>query len=113
MRILKNIFAYLFWIVLSFLIGITYARCIVNPNTVSEEGLWYLLHLFFEIGMIQIGFWVGATIALCFILADIFYLKKKLKNNTKKTVYRLMALLVITLFVVIAHYILEKVIDVI
>ena len=113
MPTIKALITYLFWIVLSLITGIVYARCIINPNAVSEEGLWYLLHLFFEIGMLQVGFWVGLTIAICFILVDIFYLKKKLKNNHKKTLSRLVAFLIITVFVAIVHYILEKGIDVI
>lgn len=113
MRILKHILAYLFWILLSLFIGIGYMRLLLGVNTVSEEGLWYLLHLFFEIGMIQVGLWVGAAIAICFVLLDVFYLRKKLKNNPKKMVIRLVALLTITVLVVIVHYLLEKVIDVI
>lgn len=88
-------------------------RLVIGSNMVSEEGLWYLLHFFFKIGMIQVGLWVGTAIALCFILLDVFYLRKKLKNNSKKTGIRLVVLLIITLLVIIVHYLLEKVIDVI
>jgi len=75
--------------------------------------LGYLLHLFYDIGMIQVGLWVGSAIAICFVLLDVFYLRKKLKNNPKKTIIRLAALLIITVLVALVHYILEKVIDVI
>ncbi|SIS42467.1 hypothetical protein SAMN05421766_101848 [Zobellia uliginosa] len=113
MRILKYILAYLFWTLLSLFIGIGYMRLVLGANTVSEEGLGYLLHLFYDIGMIQVGLWVGSAIALCFVLLDIFYLRKKLKNNPKRTVIRLAVLLMITVLVSIVHYLLEKVIDVI
>jgi len=113
MRILKYILAYLFWTLLSLFIGIGYMRLVLGANTVSEEGLGYLLHLFYDIGMIQVGLWVGSAIALCFVLLDIFYLRKKLKSNPKRTVIRLAVLLMITVLVAIVHYLLEKVIDVI
>ncbi len=113
MQILKHILAYLFWILLSLFIGIGYMRLVLGANTVSEEGLGYLLHLFYDIGMIQVGLWVGSAIALCFVLLDVFYVRKKLKNNPKKTVIRLAVLLIITVLVALVHYILEKVIDVI
>lgn len=113
MRIVKYLLKYLVWIIISLLLGIVYMRLILGPNDVPENGLWYILHLFFEIGMIQVGLWVGAAIAICFVLLDVFYLRKKLKNNPKKTVIRIAVLLVITLFVAMVHYVLEKVIDVI
>lgn len=113
MRISKYILAYLFWTLLCLFIGIGYMRLVLGANTVSEEGLGYLLHLFYDIGMIQVGLWIGSAIALCFVLLDIFYLRKKLKNNPKRTVIRLAVLLMITVLVAIVHYLLEKIIDVI
>ncbi|MFX0558078.1 hypothetical protein ACOCEA_14855 [Maribacter sp. CXY002] len=113
MRIVKQIVAYLLWTVLSFILGIAYMRLFLGPNNVPEEGLWYLLHLFFEIGLIQVGLWGGAIIAFCFIFLDVLYLRNKLINNPKKTIIRLALLLIITVMIAIAHYILEKVIDVI
>jgi RsiW-degrading membrane proteinase PrsW (M82 family) len=110
---LKHIFTYLFWTILSLTIGFGYMRLLLGPNDISEEGISYLLHLFFVIGMIKVGLWVGGAIAICFVSLDIFYLRKKLKNNPKRTVIRLAALLIITVLVAIVHYLLEKVIDVI
>lgn len=113
MQTLKHLLSYLVWIILSLLLGIGYMRFVLGPNTVSEEGLGYLLHLFYDIGMIQVGLWIGGTIAICFVLLDVFYLRKKLKDNPKKMVIRLVVLLMITVLVAIVHYLLEKVIDVI
>ena len=98
---------------MSLFLGIGYMRLVLGPNDVSEEGWWYLLHLFFDIGLVHVGFWIGVAIASCFILLDVFYLQKKLKNNPKKTSIKLISLLGITIMIVIVHYILEKVIDVI
>ena len=69
--------------------------------------------LFLTVGTIKAGLWVGGAIAICFVVLDVFYLRKKLKNNPKKTIIRLAALLIITVLVALVHYILEKVIDVI
>lgn len=113
MHIVKQIVTYLFWTVLSIIFGIVYMRLVLGPNDVSEEGLWYLLHLFFEVGLIQVGLWIGTIIASCFILLDVFYLRQKLRNNPKRTIIRLAILLATTIFVAIVHFILEKVIDVI
>ncbi|WP_437395785.1 hypothetical protein [Flagellimonas lutimaris] len=117
MHLLKHILTYLLWTVLSLLIGIGYMRVVwrlvLGPDAVSEEGWGYLWYLFFAVGTIQVGLWVGAVIAICFVVLDVFYLRKKLKNNPKKTVIRLAVLLIITVLVAIVHYLLEKVIDVI
>ena len=113
MRTLRHILAYLFWIVLSLCLGIGYMRIVLGPNDVSEDGIWYLLHLFFEVGLIQVGLWVGFAIATCFILLDVFYLRKKLTNTVHKSSIRFAVLLAITVVIATAHYLLEKVIDVI
>lgn len=113
MRFLKLILTYFIWTILSLLLGIGYMRLLLGPNDVSEEGMWYLLHLFYDIGLFHVGVWIGVTIASCFILFDVFYLRKKLKNNPKKTTIQLLNLLAITVVVAIVHYTLEKVIDVI
>ncbi|MBN3581920.1 hypothetical protein JYB64_05935 [Algoriphagus aestuarii] len=113
MRFIKLILTYLIWTILSLLLGIAYMRLLLGPNDVSEDGWWYLLHLFFDMGLLHVGFWIGVAIASCFILLDVFYLRKKLKNNPKKTTIQVIALLVITGLIAIVHYFLEKVIDVI
>ncbi|SFU20253.1 hypothetical protein SAMN04489724_0280 [Algoriphagus locisalis] len=113
MRFLKLILTYFIWTILSLLLGIGYMRLVLGPNDVSEEGMWYLLHLFYDMGLFHVGVWIGVAIASCFILLDVFFLRKKLKNNPKKTTIQLLTLLAITVIVASVHYILEKVIDVI
>lgn len=51
--------------------------------------------------------------AFFFIIIDIFFLKKKLKNHPHPTLVRLGALIVVFVLVVLVHYIFEKVIDII
>ncbi|WP_186754061.1 hypothetical protein [Echinicola salinicaeni] len=113
MRFLKLILTYFIWTMLCLLLGMGYMRLVLGPNDVAENGMWYLLHLFFEIGLLHVGFWIGLIIASCFILLDVFYLRKKLKNKPNKKTIQMAVLLVITVVIAIAHYILEKVIDVI
>lgn len=113
MRFLKLILTYLIWTILSLLLGIGYMRLVLGPNDVSEDSWWYLLHLFFDIGLLHVGFWIGVAIGSCFILLDVFYLRKKLKNSPKKTTIKLVTLLAITGLIAIFHYFLEKGIDVI
>ncbi|MCV9387395.1 hypothetical protein [Reichenbachiella ulvae] len=113
MRSFKNIWTYTLWTLLSLLLGIGYMRLVLGSNDSSEEGLGFLLHVFYDFGLMYVGSIVGSVIALCFVLTDIFYLRKKMNNSSKKTATRLVVLMAITAFVVIVHYLLEKVIDVI
>ena len=114
MKTLQQILTYLIWTVIALLLGIGYMRILLGPNDAPKEGLWYLFHVFYNFGMIHIGLRVGAVIAILFIILDVFYLKKKLKNNKWQSfLTRLLFLLGIAMFVGGIHYILEKVIDVI
>lgn len=113
MRFVKLILTYLIWTILSLILGISYMRLVLGPNDFSEDGWWYLLHLFFDIGLLHVGFWIGVAIASSFILLDVFYLREKLKTNPKKISIQLTILLAITGLIAIVHYFLEKVIDVI
>ncbi|WP_109098208.1 hypothetical protein [Aquimarina sp. AU58] len=113
MKALKQVLTYLIWIAVSLILGIVYMRILLGPNKASSDGLWYLLHIFYNLGLLHIGASIGGVIALLFILLDVFYLKKKLKNNIKATITRFMFLIGITMVVAVIHYVLEKVVDVI
>ncbi|MDH7447575.1 hypothetical protein [Aquimarina sp. 2201CG14-23] len=113
MKALKQILVYLIWTITALLLGIGYMRIVLGPNKASTEGLWYLLHIFFDLGLFYVGLVIGVVIAFLFILLDVFYLKKKLKNSIKSNVIRFGFLLVITVFVAVIHYVLEKVVDII
>lgn len=113
MKVLKPIVAYLFWILMSWILGIAYMRILLGTNTFPDEGLGYLLHLFYHWGVVYVGSAIGLLTALLFLLLDIVYFKKKLKNNSHPTLIRWGVLLGILVFVMIAHFMLEKVINVI
>ncbi|PCE66064.1 hypothetical protein B7P33_01820 [Sediminicola luteus] len=93
--------------------GIAYMRVVLGPNDVAAEGLGYLWHMFYQMGLIGVGLRVGAIVALLFITVDVLYLRKRLAQGLKSSLIRLGAIVLITLFVGCLHYILEKVIDII
>ncbi len=114
MKTLKQISTYLIWTAIALLLGIVHMWIVLEPNNESSSGLIQVFgDLIYEFVLIHIGLRIGSIIALLFILIDVFYLKRKLKNNTKSTIIRFLILLAIAVFVGITHYILEKVIDII
>ncbi|PHS08597.1 MAG: hypothetical protein COA88_06435 [Kordia sp.] len=113
-NVLKQILAYLIWIVVALLLGIGYMRILLGPaGEPSSTGFMHLLNLMSNLVLVYVGLIGGSVIALLFIPIDVFYLKKKLKLNKKSTVIRFILLLVIAIVVGVTHYILEKVVDVI
>lgn len=88
-------------------------RIVLGANNIPKEELGYLAHMFYNWGLFHVGLIIGLVITLLFILLDVFYLKKKLKNKGKSTVVQFGLLLIIAITVGIIHYVLEKVIDVI
>lgn len=113
MRILKRIAYYLFWIFIALVLGVGYMRIVLGANEVTSEGLGYLFYLFYNIGLLQVGTIIGSVIAVLFILLEVCYLQKHLKNNTKSMMIRFGILLIISVCIAVIHYLLEKVIDVI
>lgn len=115
MRLAKQILTYLFWTMLSLLIGIIYMRLLLGDIAEDESigGFGYLLKVFYLHGLFLIGLPFGAIIALLFIGIDWFFLRKKRKQGANKIVARITLLLTITAFVAMVHYVLEVVIDVI
>ena len=114
MNILKQILAYLVWIVVSLLLGIGYMWILLGTvGETSSTGFLHLLNLMSNLVLVYVGLIGGSVIALLFILINIFYLKKKLKSNMKSTIIRFFILLVIAIVVGVTHYILEKIVDVI
>ncbi|MFD2562908.1 hypothetical protein [Aquimarina rubra] len=113
MKTLKQIGAYSIWAIIALLLGIGYMRIVLGPNETAKDGLWYLLHVFYDLGLLHVGLVIGVVIAVLFIFLDMVYLKKKLKDRKKSKGIRFLFLLAITMVVGVIHYILEKVIDVI
>jgi hypothetical protein len=113
MTILKQILTYLIWISVSFLSAFGYMRIILGPKPKPSTNWMRMFDGIHDYVMVYIGIIIGAIIALLYILIDIFYLKKKLKNNPKRTIIRFLIIIIIASIVGTTHYIFEKVIDII
>ncbi len=66
-----------------------------------------------DLVLLYVGSIIGAIVAVLYILFDIFYLKKKLENNSRPRLIRFITIIIITTIVGVTHYILEKVVDII
>jgi len=88
-------------------------RIVLKPGPIDSEGFMAVLDLLHEYALFHIGARVGLIIALLFILLDVFYMNKRLKNRANSTIIRLLIMIGISVLVGATHYLLEKVIDVI
>jgi len=112
MKIIKQILNYVLWLLLAFLFAIGYIRIIIGPKSEKLDGI-FIFDLLYNFAFIYTVPIIGGVIGGIFILLDIFYLKKKLNNNTRNFGIRFLIMFPITLIVAVIHYFLEKVIDVI
>ncbi len=115
MKHLKTIAYYLLWTALALLLGLLYLRLIVGapPDEAEYKGLGYILWLFYFFGMFQLVLIIGGTVAVLFIILDLFYLKKRNYFKHKPILKRSGVLVCILIVVAVIHYVLEKVIDII
>tara|TARA_R110000765_G_scaffold366084_3_gene456215 strand:+ start:1365 stop:1706 length:342 start_codon:yes stop_codon:yes gene_type:complete len=113
MKTIKQIVAYVLWIAIALLLGICHMFIVLGPRETGTDFLQVIDMVIYNYALVHVGLYVGAIIALVFVLVDAIYLKRKLKNNNKPTLIRLIVLVSLAIIIGIAHYILEKVIDVI
>jgi len=113
MKIFKQLRYYLFWIIICLLGGLAHMRIVLGPPPKPSKGIMKMFDWIYGVSLVHVGLVVGGIIALLFIVLDIYYLKKKLKDNPKKMGIRFLVVLALTAVVGITHYILEKVVDVI
>ncbi|MDB2462727.1 hypothetical protein N9W61_01320, partial [Algibacter sp.] len=90
MKILKQMFHYLIWIVVAMLIGMGFMRLVLGAKKRLLESWFGRLDFAYDLILVYVGLSIGAVIALIFILTDIFYLKKKLSKDLKSTTIRLL-----------------------
>lgn len=88
-------------------------RIVLGPSPEPSTGFIKMLDWTYGIAMVFVGTIIGGIVALIYILIDVFYLKKRLENNSKRTIICLLIIMIITLIVGTTHYICEKVIDII
>ena len=105
MTILKRILAYLFWTFISILCVFGYLRILLGPKPKTFKGILYILNIFYDYAFFHIGAMIGLGIAIVFILMDILYLNKRLKNIKKASLIRFVILISTTVIVAVTHYI--------
>ena len=84
-----------------------------SPSEINYKGFDVLFGIFYNYGLVYVGTIIGIFIAVFFFIIDYFFLRKWLRLNWNSFFIRILILLLITIFVGIIHYFLEKVIDVI
>ncbi|MBU2930244.1 hypothetical protein [Winogradskyella psychrotolerans] len=113
MTVLKRILNYLIWTILAVIAAFSYMRIILGAKSIDSNGFAKIANIIYDLAFVQIGLILGSIIAIIYILIDIFYLSNRLKNTKKSTIIRLLVIFVIAVIIVITHYVLEKVIDII
>ena len=63
--------------------------------------------------MVYVGLIIGSSIALLFILFDVFYITKRLNNSVNSSTIRFLVMSGIAIIVGAIYYIVENVIDII
>ncbi len=112
-KCLHKIWTYLIWVLLAFLIAFVYMRIILGTSPEPSSDFMRVLDFIYEYAFLHVGAIIGAIISVLFILIDVFYLNKKLRNASHPVLIRFSMLLSISVVIGVIHYILEKVIDVI
>lgn len=112
-KFLSQVLNYAPWVLASVVSGFTYLRLLVGPGPEKREGIWMLFYWIYQFLALRMGFIIGGVIAVVFILTDVFILKSRIGTGLQATAMRALCLFGITLLVAAAHYILEKVVDVI
>ncbi|MFD2914169.1 hypothetical protein [Psychroserpens luteus] len=113
MSVLKRILNYGISTLIAFLCAFIYMHIILGTQPKPSTNFMRMFDWVYEYTFVYIGTIIGIIIAFLFILIDFFYLNHKLKNRRYSTVIRLIIIILIAVFVMTTHYILEKVIDVI
>jgi len=114
MILLKQLLSYICWIIIATLFAYGYMFLIFGPMPEPSDGFFDMIgFIVYHVALLRVGPIIAGIIAILYLLVDIFYLQKKLKEHSKKRVIRFLVMLFITIVVGIVHYMLEKVIDII
>ncbi|EPR70303.1 hypothetical protein ADIWIN_3659 [Winogradskyella psychrotolerans RS-3] len=113
MRILKRILNYSITTGIALLFAFAYMRIILGPKSKDTDWIAKFSNIVYDLAFVYASLILGCIIAVLYILIDVLYTYKKLKNNTNATRIRLLILISLAIVVTATHYILEKVIDVI
>jgi len=112
-KFIYRILGYLFSILFSFLLAFIYMKIALGSKQEETTDLIRFLNWFYDIILFHIVPITGSIIASIYILLDIFYFHKRLKNASYSSGIRLLIITAIAIIVGISHYVLEKVFDII
>ncbi|MEO9953510.1 hypothetical protein [Nonlabens sp.] len=112
MRIIKQILIYLLWYLLALFFGFLHMRIMLGPQPVYNDSYLSILNWLYEVALIVSTSIMGSTIAVLFILLDLFYLRKKLSGNPRHLIIRIAIMIAITLMVIGLHYLYNYIFDV-
>jgi hypothetical protein len=113
MHILKQIVSYSIWSIIALLLAFVYIRIVLGAQQESSTVFMAMFSWLYEYTFVYIGVIIASTITFLFILIDVFYLNKKLKNSKVPIIFRFFIIVTISILVSVTHYMLEKVIDII
>lgn len=88
-------------------------RIILGARQEPSLGFNCFLDLLYEYPFFYIGAMIACVIASLFIITDVFYLNKKLKNVKNSTRIRFLIIVILMIILGTLHYFLERVADVI
>lgn len=109
----KIIWDYAWWTMFALLLGIGYMYLVLGPLP-ETKNLWdFLFGKIYLFGLLRIGLIIGGIVAILFMLVDVFLINKRQIFGMHKVRVRMLALLIILVFVTTIHYLLEKTIDLI
>ena len=112
-KYVSRILNYIGWALLAFLIAFVYTRIILGAKPDPSTGLMKVLDFIYKYAFVYMGAIIGSIIATLYILVDVLYLSKRLKNTAHSTIIRLLIVITISIIVGTTHYMLERVVDII
>ena len=108
-----KILSYFVWTVLAFLFVFGHMQIVLGINRESPSWLGSPFDQIYEFAFLGVVAIIASIIMLLYVMLDVFYLNKKLKNSAFPSINRLWIFITICMLVVVIHYVLEKVMDVI
>ena len=113
MNILKKLLTYSIWILLALLSGYGLMYVVLGPKSKHSSGFMKTLDWTHDAALVFTGSIIGGITALLYILLDVFYLNRKLKNHKTSILIRGLLIIIITIIAGTIYYLLEKTIDII
>tara|TARA_B100000809_G_C15072096_1_gene506440 strand:- start:874 stop:1188 length:315 start_codon:yes stop_codon:yes gene_type:complete len=86
---------------------------ILDSKPESSSFLMAMFGWLYNSAMVYVGLIIGSSIALLFILFDVFYITKRLNNSVNSSTIRFLVMSGIAIIVGAIYYIVENVIDII